>query len=329
MNWKMWASALTTMPHVEKSAWVKLDVISKWLLATRSAVLIMTLMASMLAGVLAYQDGVFHSTYWLVLTCGLVFAHATNNLLNDWVDSVKGVDKDNYYRNKYGVHVIEDKLLNPQQFFAYVAFTAAIALACGGYLIWQQGEYVVELMLLGSFFVLFYTWPLKYWGLGEIAVLLVWGPLMIAGGYYVMAGSVSLTVILVSILFSLGPTTVIFGKHIDKLTADKQKGVNTLPVILGDNTARLVAKGLLWAQYGLVLVLVAFDYHYAPLLLVFFNWSLLSSTLKTFSTPKPDSCPDDYPEHAWPLWFSAYAFTHNRRYSGIFILALLIKVIFL
>jgi 1,4-dihydroxy-2-naphthoate octaprenyltransferase len=36
-----------------------------------------------------------------------------------------------------------------------------------------------------AFFVLFYTWPLKYIGLGEIAVLIVWGPLMIGGGYFV------------------------------------------------------------------------------------------------------------------------------------------------
>ena len=33
--------------------------------------------------------------------------------------------------------------------------------------------------------MLFYTWPLKYIGLGELAVILVWGPLMIGGGYYV------------------------------------------------------------------------------------------------------------------------------------------------
>ena len=30
-------------------------------------------------------------------------------------------------------------------------------------------------MLAGAFFVLFYTWPLKYYGLGEPAVLVVWG----------------------------------------------------------------------------------------------------------------------------------------------------------
>src|SRR2546430_10339218 len=33
--------------------------------------------------------------------------------------------------------------------------------------------------LAGAVFVLFYTYPLKYIGLGEVAVILVWGPLMI------------------------------------------------------------------------------------------------------------------------------------------------------
>ena len=64
--------------------------------------------------------------------------------------------------------------------------------------------------------MLFYTWPLKYIGLGELAVIIVWGPLMIGGGYYVITGQWSWKVVLASLPYALGPTTVIFGKHIDK-----------------------------------------------------------------------------------------------------------------
>ncbi len=52
------------------------------------------------------------------MTLGLVLAHATNNLLNDVVDYVKGVDKGNYFRIKYGAHIME--LMTRREVAAYL-----------------------------------------------------------------------------------------------------------------------------------------------------------------------------------------------------------------
>ena len=60
--------------------------------------------------------------------------------------------------------------------------------------------------------------------------IIVWGPLMIGGGYFVITGQWDWNVVLASLPYALGATTVIFGKHIDKLEADKAKGIHTLPV---------------------------------------------------------------------------------------------------
>ena len=65
---------------------------------------------------------------------------------------------------------------------------------------------------LGAFFVVFYTWPLKYGGLGELAVLVVWGPLMIGGGYYAITGAWNPYVVLASLPYALSTTAIIFGK---------------------------------------------------------------------------------------------------------------------
>lgn len=40
--------------------------------------------------------------------------------------------------------------------------------------------------MMGAFFLLFYTWPLKYYGLGEVSVFIVWGVLMVGGGTYTL-----------------------------------------------------------------------------------------------------------------------------------------------
>ena len=83
MNISMWRKALQVIPHVSKEEWQKLDVISKWLISTRAAVLIMTFLSGAFAGIFAYRDGKFDLSKWLLLTLGLILSHATNNLLND------------------------------------------------------------------------------------------------------------------------------------------------------------------------------------------------------------------------------------------------------
>ena len=84
--------------------------------------------------------------------------------------------------------------MTKRQHLTYFAITAFLALLCGLYLIFIRGnDPVIWILLgLGAFFVLFYTWPLKYIAMGELAVLIVWGPLMIGGGYYVLTGSMEL-----------------------------------------------------------------------------------------------------------------------------------------
>ncbi len=57
MNTAMWKKALTVIPNVTKEEWDKLDVISKWLISTRAAVLLMTFLSAVLAGLLAWHDG--------------------------------------------------------------------------------------------------------------------------------------------------------------------------------------------------------------------------------------------------------------------------------
>ncbi len=324
MNPKVWAQALNTMPKLTPDEWGRLDVIARWLIATRASVLFMTFMSAALGGLLAAAEGVFDWTIWSICCLGLVFAHATNNLLNDYTDSRRGIDRDNYYRNQYGVHVLEDGLLSPRRFWGYVGFTGGVAILLGLWLVWARSGLTLDLMLAGAFFVLFYTWPLKYYGLGEPAVLLVWGPLMVGGTYYVMAGNWSWDVTWLSLLYALGPTTVLFGKHIDKLDLDEAKKVRTLPVILGESRARNWVIGMLVLQYLGCLGLVASGRAHWLLLAVLVNLPALRKLMQAFRQPKPAAAPEGYPENIWPLWFSAFAFDHTRRFTSVFVLALLL-----
>jgi 1,4-dihydroxy-2-naphthoate octaprenyltransferase len=327
MNVAMWGKAVTAIPRIDKREWDALDVISRWLIATRSAVLVMTLISASISGLLALRDAQFRPLLWLMVTVGLMFAHATNNLVNDFTDHLKGVDKDNYFRAQYGPQPLEHGLLTRGQVLAYIAVTGAIALAAGLYLVTVRGHATLVLLGLGAFFVLFYTWPLKYVGLGELAVIVVWGPLMVGGGYYVITGSISTAVVVASLPCALAATTVLFGKHIDKLAADAAKGIRTMPVLLGERNARWATIGMLTLEYLLVVYLVATGSFSWLLLSVGFALPWFVRALRVYVHPRPPGPPQGYPPSVWPLWYSAFAFQHTRRFGGLFLLGLAVDVL--
>jgi 1,4-dihydroxy-2-naphthoate octaprenyltransferase len=326
MNVTMWRKALQVIPRISKEEWEKLDVISKWLISSRAAVLIMTFISAAIAGILAFQHGEFNLGLWLLLALGLILAHATNNLVNDFTDYIRGVDKNNYFRAQYGPQPLEHGLMSKRQLLTYATVTGLLALAMGGYLVYLRGGQALLLLALGAFFVLFYTYPLKYIALGEIAVLIVWGPLMIGGGYYVISGSWDWNVLLASLPYALGVTTVIFGKHIDKYVEDRAKNIHTLPVLLGESTARYVVLAMTVLQYLLVLYLVVTGFFTPILLIVLFALPTFFEVIwSTYPSPKPHERPEEYPADSWPLWFVGFAFVHNRKFGLLFMLGLIIN----
>jgi 1,4-dihydroxy-2-naphthoate octaprenyltransferase len=326
MNFAMWKKALNVIPDVSKEEWDQLDVISKWLISTRAAVLIMTFISAALAGLFAWRDQLFSFVPWLALTLGLILAHASNNIFNDFTDFVRGVDKDNYYRNIYGAQPIASGLMTRRQHLTYFAVTALIALGLGLYLLWYTGFSATAWILLGlgAFFLLFYTWPLKGMAMGEFAVLIVWGPLMIGGGYYVLTQAWNWFVVIASLPYVLGVTTVIFGKHIDKLDMDLKKGIHTLPVVIGEKASRYAVLGMMIVPYLITLYLVFVRFFTPVMLIVFLALPSFLKIYPVFLKPKPDTRPEG--SRGWPLYFVGYAFYNNRTFGSLFMFGLLLDV---
>jgi 1,4-dihydroxy-2-naphthoate octaprenyltransferase len=188
---------------------------------------------------------------------------------------------------------------------------------------------ILIIFLMGAFFLLFYTWPLKYFGLGEFAVLAVWGPLMIGGTYFVITGLWSWPAVFAGLPYALGVTTVLFGKHIDKLEADRMRGINTLPVIVGESAARKTVIIMTALQYIIVIILVITGVFHPVLLITLLALITFYGLVKAFSKELPEDKPDGYRSDIWPLWFVAFAFDHNKKFGGLLLLGLLIQLILL
>ena len=84
-----------------------------------------------------------------------------------------------------------------------------------------HGPLVLAFALAGLFISVFYVAPpirLKHHGLGEPGVFLVWGPLMVGGTFLVATGTDRRRGCWSSsVPYALLVTSVLFGKHIDKI----------------------------------------------------------------------------------------------------------------
>jgi 1,4-dihydroxy-2-naphthoate octaprenyltransferase len=331
MNFVMWQKALKVIPSVSIEEWGNLDVVSRWLLSTRAAVLVMTLISATLAGLFAIRDAQFHWTPWLVLTFGLIMAHAGNNLFNDYTDYARGVDRKNYYRAIYGPQPLVDGLMTIAQNLTYFAFSTMLALASGLYLAWYNNysSLIWVLSGLGALFMLFYTWPLKYMALGELAVLIVWGPLMIGGGYYTLTHNWDWMVVVATLPYAFGVTTVIFGKHIDKIEGDQARNIHTLPVVISEKLARHLVIVMMILPYFLLIYLVATKYFTPLILIVLIALPHLRTVVPAFLGPKPAKRPEDFSagQGGWPLYFASIAFWYNRSFGTLFVISLIVDVL--
>ena len=308
------------------------DAVSKWLVITRAAVFSMTVTSGLIGGLLAIgaqQLTKEVTVNWALLglaIVGLVVAHAANNMINDYFDLEGGVDTDDYVRALYAPHPILSGWVTKKQLAAAILLANAIDLAIMLFLVSQRGPLVAAFALGGLFVSVFYVAPpirLKHIGLGEPGVFAVWGPLMVVGTFFIATGEIPGWAWIASLPYAILVTTVLFGKHIDKIDADTKKGVRTMPVLLGEARARRVAQILMVAFYPIVIGAVLAGWIGPWVLLVVLGIPRLLTVLRTFNAPRPEVAPHSYV--GWPLWFVGAAFIHTRRAGGLLVLGLLLN----
>jgi 1,4-dihydroxy-2-naphthoate polyprenyltransferase len=183
---------------------------------------------------------------------------------------------------------------------------------------------VLVLLGLASIFVVFYTWPLKYLAMGELSVFLVWGPIMIGGGYYVLARQFDPMILLAGAPYALCVTTVIFGKHIDKRDLDRAKGIATLPVLIGEKAARISIIVMTALAFGVTLALIVLRFFSPAMAVVLLSLPALLKTLPALLHTRPEARPEGFPEGrgGWPLYFAPIAFVGTRAFGGWYLLGL-------
>jgi 1,4-dihydroxy-2-naphthoate polyprenyltransferase len=327
---RSWAYALrTTNPPPDGP----IDAVTRWLVVTRAALLPMTLFSGLVAALLAVGKPGLDWRWLILAVLGITLAHTANNLMNDLYDTQVGTDSATYPRALYAPHPVLSGLISRRTLGLAILAVNFADLAILVILTWARGWPVAAFALSGFVLSVAYTAPplrLKKRGLGEPDVFVVWGPLMICGTYYAAVGSVGWDsvgwdVVLASLPYGLLCTTVLMGKHIDKIPYDEPLGIRTLPVMLGETRARRVTLGMMAGFYVLVAGAVALAAMPWPALLVALALPRLVKVWPYFRRPPPGEPPPNFP--VWPLWYAALAWLHVRQAGALLVAGLAVGAV--
>ncbi len=309
-----------------------MDGVSRWLLITRAAVFSMTLTSGLIGGLLAViSAGAGDVNWWFfaLSMIGLTIAHASNNMINDYFDLEGGIDDLDYPRAQYAPHPLLSNMISKRGLIAAILLTTAVDGLIALYLSWQVGPLVMAFALAGLFVSAGYVMKpitLKRRGLGEIGVLIVWGPLMIGGTYYVTAGDLPPWVWAACAPYSLVVMSVLIGKHLDKFEIDGAKGIKTLPVVLGYALSMRLNQVIMVSFFVATLALVLTGVYPVWVALTLLALPRLWVVLGIYNRPRPAEPPPNYP--VWPLWFVSAAFFFNKRAGELLVLGLIIGAVF-
>jgi 1,4-dihydroxy-2-naphthoate octaprenyltransferase len=323
-----WWGALTGFYKPGGQGLPELDRVSLFLYAARSVILVISAQAALIAGLLAADAGRFGWLNFIGVLAGFIVAHMFSNLSNDYFGFTRGHDTPDSPRMRYTVHPFSSKLLDSRTLLTGLGLLAAIGAGIAVCFILERGWMAAAFTAAGVSLLFLYDaapTPLKSFGLGEFAVLIVWGPLMIGGGYAMITGELSVNAMLASLPYGLGVMSILMGKHIDQMDFDSGRGIGTLPVLIGERSARLINLAGLFAIYAIVAVLIGLGWLTPFAATIVLAVPRAAHAIKIMSQPRPAAPPEGYV--GWPLWYHRACLQHNRVFGWAYIGGLAASVI--
>ncbi|GAC1343377.1 MAG: hypothetical protein NVSMB29_16010 [Candidatus Dormibacteria bacterium] len=318
-----WARAFVGFYRPDGDALRELDPIARFLYAARSVILVISAQAAAIAGLLALTARRLNVLDFVLLLLGLVVAHAISNLSNDYFGYRRGHDLPDSPRMRYTLHPVASGALTTGQLATGIGLLGAVGVAIAVYFAVHRGPVAIAFTLAGALLLWLYDAApitLKGIGLGELASFVVWGPLMIGGGYYAVTGDLRTPVFVAAVPYGLGVMSILLGKHIDQRDFDLGAGQRTLPVLLGERPSRGIDRAIVAGMYVVIAaaVLVAHLTPFALLVVVAAPRGLRA--LRTLGSAHPALPPAGYV--GWPLWFHRVCLVHNRLFGWAYLAGL-------
>jgi len=221
-----------------------------WLLETRPQFLLLSVTLVLLGTAISRHQGCFDLLKFVLTLIGLLLAHSSVNVLNDYFDYKSGIDLETT-RTPFsgGSGVLPSGLLKPKGVYIFGVACLMAALAIGIYLTFISGWQLLPLIFLGGPVIYFYTSHLTKWLVGEFWAGLGLGMLPVLGTYFVQTGRYSAEAVVASLTPGFLTANLLLLNEFPDVEADKKGGRYNLVIALGPKTAGRLYAGLMALTY--------------------------------------------------------------------------------
>ncbi len=207
--------------------------LATWTLATRPKTLFAAVAPVAVGTAMAYADGGFHLLAALAALAGALLIQIGTNFSNDYVDFEKGADT---AARKGPVRATQAGLVTARTMRRATVVTFALAFGVGLYLVWRGGWPVLAIGLASIVAGVAYTagrHALAYLGLGDLFVLFFFGPVAVAGTYYVQTLTVTGPVLFAGLGPGLLSAALLVVNNLRDVEEDRMAQKKTLVVRFG------------------------------------------------------------------------------------------------
>jgi len=230
-------------------------LLSIWLRAIRIRFLLASVIAITNGLAIAYWKYAAIDPLYAILTyIGVVFLHASVDLLNDYWDHKRGIDSATK-RTKFsgGTGVLPENLLTPRAVYIAGIIFLVLGASIGAYFVAIRGITIAVILSFAVVAIYFYSTRIVNAGLGELFVAIK-GAMIVLGTLYVQNAVLEPTALYVGAIVGILSATVLFINSFPDYEADKSKGRRTLVIMLGRKTASAIFPIFIIAAYALIAV---------------------------------------------------------------------------
>lgn len=243
-------------------------MIKKWIQASRPKTLTAAVVPVVAVTSFAYSVQLpFQAWIPILALLSSIFIQVGTNLVNDVVDFKKGTDS----HDRLGpARVTHTKVLTEQQVWKGVWVSFGLAILCGLPLVIQGGIPILAIGLISILFGYLYTggpYPLAYWGLGDLFVVLFFGLVPCFGLWYLLGGlGGSKDMLILGLQIGFHCAVLIAINNLRDVESDRRSGRRTWPVLFGVQWAKGEIFFLIWAPFVLGLYWIPATFNFFALI---------------------------------------------------------------
>jgi 1,4-dihydroxy-2-naphthoate octaprenyltransferase len=236
-------------------------IVSVWLRIIRIKFLFASIIAisnSLLYSYFAYNQ--FNIIDAFLTYTGVIFLHASVDILNDYWDYKRGIDTTTK-RTAFsgGTGILPERKLKPETVYKAGLFCLLIGLFIGIYFVFHSGFIIAIILAIAVTSIYFYSTTIVNIGLGETLVA-VKGSMIVIGTAYVQSGIIDTSIVFIGVIIGLLSSIVLFIASFPDLGADKAKGRKTLVILLGEDRGAKIYPFIIGSIYCLLVIGILLEY---------------------------------------------------------------------